>query len=135
MKTIFLHGRVQTKNKPPNMEWCQHAVGYRGCARESHGAPAMELKFVAHIKLNGFRTTGIWPIDCNVFDNHDIAAVQPTDLVRQPSRYELPSDRDTDAPPRDRDTDAPPCDRDTDAPPRDRDTNAPPRGRDTPVWC
>ena len=40
--------------------------------------------------VNGFRKTGIWPIDRNVFDEHDFAATQPSDLVRQPN---------TDAPP------------------------------------
>ena len=79
--------------------------------------------------VNGFRKTGIWPIDRNVFDEHDFAAAQPTDLIRQPNTYAPPPDRDTDAPPRDRNTDAPPRDRDTDAPPRDRDTDAPPRDR------
>ena len=73
--------------------------------------------------VNGFRKTGIWPIDRNVFDEHHFAAAQPTDLVSQPN---------TDAPPPERDTDAPPRDRDTDAPPRDRDTDAPPCVTETP---
>ena len=90
--------------------------------------------------VNGLRKTGIWPIDRKVFDEHDFAAAQPTDLVRQPNRDARPPNRDTDAPPRDRDTDspsrdrdtnAPPPYRDTDAPPRDRVTDAPPRDRDT----
>ena len=71
-------------------------------------------------RSNGFRETGIWPIDRNVFDEHNFAVAQPTGLASN-----------TDAPPRDRDTDAPPRDRDRDAPPRDRDTGAPPRDRDT----
>ena len=49
--------------------------------------------------VSTFRKTGIWSIDRNVFDEHDFAAAQPTDLGRQP-----PPDRDTDAPPPDRDT-------------------------------
>ena len=35
--------------------------------------------------VNGFRKTGIWPIDRNVFDEHGFAVAQPTDLVRQPN--------------------------------------------------
>ena len=90
--------------------------------------------------VNGFRTTGIWPIDRSVFDEHDFAAAQPTNLVRQPNTDAPSPDRDTDAPPRDRDTytprpdldtNAPPRDRDNDAPLPDRDTDAPPRDRDT----
>ena len=76
--------------------------------------------------VHGFRKTSVWPIDHNVFGEHDFAAAQPTDLVRQPNIDAPPPDRDTDAPPRYQDTDAPPGDRDTDAPPRDRYIDAPP---------
>ena len=36
--------------------------------------------------VNGFQKIGIWSIDRNVFDEHDFAAAQPTDLVRQPNQ-------------------------------------------------
>ena len=44
--------------------------------------------------VNGFRKTGIWPIDRNVLDEHDFTVAQPTELVRQPNADAPPLDRD-----------------------------------------
>ena len=42
--------------------------------------------------VNGFRKTGIWPIDRNVFDEHGLAAAQTTDLVHQSNTDASPRD-------------------------------------------